>query len=117
MASSQIDLDSIEISNLNRQFYFRSQHIGKSKALVAAEILSKRNKKLRVVGHHKNIMDPSFDFKYFSQFKAVILALDNEEARSYVNKICMILNILILEAGTHGYLGQVTLEPHSGHDL
>ena len=52
-------------------------------------------------------MNSAFDLKYFYQFKAVILALDNEEARSYVNKICMITNTLMLEAGTHGFLGQV----------
>jgi len=34
---SLIDLDTIEISNLNRQFLFRSSHVGQSKALVASE--------------------------------------------------------------------------------
>lgn len=34
-----IDLDTIEMSNLNRQFLFRKEHIGKSKALVAASVV------------------------------------------------------------------------------
>ena len=29
-----IDLDTIDVSNLNRQFLFRKQHIGKSKSMV-----------------------------------------------------------------------------------
>lgn len=31
----QIDLDTIDVSNLNRQFLFHKVHVGKSKALVS----------------------------------------------------------------------------------
>lgn len=44
-----IDLDTIEMSNLNRQFLFRKQHIGKSKAITAAEaVLSRCDIKYRL---------------------------------------------------------------------
>lgn len=39
------DDDNIEISNLNRQFLFRKQHIGKSKCDIACSIGKKINKK------------------------------------------------------------------------
>jgi hypothetical protein len=39
LLSLQIDLDTIETSNLNRQFLFRRSHVGQSKAQVAAEVV------------------------------------------------------------------------------
>ena len=42
---SQIDLDTIDVSNLNRQFLFRKEHVGKSKAQVTI------NLSLRLVGN------------------------------------------------------------------
>lgn len=37
-----VDLDTIDLSNLNRQFLFRNEHIKKSKALVWANLSLQR---------------------------------------------------------------------------
>lgn len=47
----QIDMDTIETSNLNRQFLFRKRHIGESKAVVAAKAVQNFKPSAKIVAH------------------------------------------------------------------
>jgi ubiquitin-like 1-activating enzyme E1 B len=102
-----VDLDTIDLSNLNRQFLFRHEHIKKSKALVAKEAAQKFNPDVKIVAHHANIKDPEFNIEWFSGFKIVFNALDNLEARRHVNKMCLAADVPLIESGTTGFNGQV----------
>lgn len=51
----QIDLDTIDVSNLNRQFLFQRCHVGKSKSLAAKESVLRFNPKVQINAHHDNI--------------------------------------------------------------
>jgi ubiquitin-like 1-activating enzyme E1 B len=103
-----IDLDTIDVSNLNRQFLFRTEHVGKTKAEIAAMAVRKFNPDVNIIHHHGNIKDNSkFGIPYFQRFDIVLNALDNIDARKHVNRLCLAADVMLIDSGTTGYLGQV----------
>ncbi|KAJ2830019.1 E1 ubiquitin-activating protein uba2 [Coemansia erecta] len=104
-----IDLDTIDLSNLNRQFLFQRKHIKRAKADVATQAVRHFNPGLAAHAQQANIKDPAFDVDWFAQFDIVLNALDNLEARRHVNTMCLAAHVPLIESGTAGYLGQVSV--------
>lgn len=102
-----IDLDTIDLSNLNRQFLFRKQHIKKPKATVAKETASQFNPSVSIVAHFASIYDSQYDVNFFEGFDLVFNALDNLAARRHVNRMCLAADVPLIESGTTGFNGQV----------
>lgn len=102
-----VDLDTIDLSNLNRQFLFRHEHIKKSKALVAKEVAGKFRPDSKLEAYHANIKDSQFNVDWFATFAVVFNALDNLDARRHVNRMCLAANVPLVESGTTGFNGQV----------
>uniref|UniRef100_A0A4W3IZV6 SUMO-activating enzyme subunit 2 n=1 Tax=Callorhinchus milii TaxID=7868 RepID=A0A4W3IZV6_CALMI len=104
-----IDLDTIDVSNLNRQFLFQKKHVGKSKAQVAKESVLQFCPQAKITAYHDSIMNPDYNVEFFRRFTLVMNALDNRAARNHVNRMCLAADIPLIESGTAGYLGQVTV--------
>ncbi|XP_031825915.2 ubiquitin-like activating enzyme 2 [Nomia melanderi] len=104
-----IDLDTIDVSNLNRQFLFQKKHVGKSKAYVAKETAQTFNPDAKIVHYHDSITSPDYGISFFKTFKLVMNALDNRAARNHVNRMCLAADVPLIESGTAGYEGQVEL--------
>ncbi|CAH8599309.1 unnamed protein product [Schistosoma bovis] len=102
-----VDLDTIDVSNLNRQFLFRKKHVGRSKAETARDNVLEFKPTAHIVAYHKSIFSSSFDSEFFGKFAVVFNALDNLAARKHVNRMCISAKIPLIESGTAGYLGQV----------
>ncbi|KAI0084615.1 hypothetical protein BDY19DRAFT_898178 [Irpex rosettiformis] len=102
-----LDLDTIDLSNLNRQFLFRKKDVKQSKAMVAARTAAAFNPNVTITPIHGNIKEPQFDVEWFKSFDLILNALDNLDARRHVNKMCMAAGVPLVESGTAGYLGQV----------
>lgn len=102
------DMDIIEKSNLSRQFLFRSEDVGMNKAVVAKKSVLKINPNMHVIAH-QNLVSENTEEIYSNDFlkdhTAVINALDNIEARRYVDSRCVSSQRPLFESGTLGTKG------------
>lgn len=100
-----VDLDTIDLSNLNRQFLFRQKDIKQPKSTTAVKAVQHFNNS-KLVPYQGNVMDTStFPLHWFEQFDIIFNALDNLAARRYVNKMSQFLSLPLLESGTAGFDG------------
>ena len=56
-----------------------------------------------------SIMNDKYNISWFKQFGLCLSALDNRKARSHLNRMCLAADLPLVESGTAGYLGQVTV--------
>jgi ubiquitin-activating enzyme E1 C len=78
-------LDTIELSNLNRQFLFRKNDVGKYKAEVATEFIKRKFPDINIGWANNPVQDYSSSF--FRRFSLIIGGLDNMEARRWLNQL------------------------------
>ena len=99
------DNDNIEVSNLNRQFLFRKNNIGDSKARVACAIAKDINKDLNVHDQKLYVSQETeniFNDPFWESLDFVVNAVDNIKARLYVDSRCVWYAKPLLESGTLG---------------
>ncbi|KAI9600487.1 hypothetical protein H4Q26_000270 [Puccinia striiformis f. sp. tritici PST-130] len=117
-----IDMDTIDISNLNRQFLFREKDIGQPKAEIAAKFIMER-----VPKHYCKIQDK--DDAFYMQFNLVVCGLDSVQARRWIN--ATMVNLVdpenpeslkpLIDGGTEGTISgdstydHILLRVFSGH--
>lgn len=104
------DMDTIERSNLNRQFLFRNNNIGQAKSIVAASAIKKMNPDINIEAHLNRVGSETenvYDSKFYSNIDCIFNALDNVQARVYVDSRCVTYKKPLLESGTLSTKGNV----------
>ena len=103
-----IDFDSVSAGNLNRQFFYTPENIGKPKAELAARFLSRYAPESRFVAVNEMLTDENAQ-SLLCGSGLVITACDNTPARLLVAKACRKLHIPMLDCGIAGGDGRVFL--------
>jgi len=110
------DGDSIERSNLNRQFLFRPWDVTKLKSHTAAAAVKQMNPAANVTAHDNLVgakTENVYNDDFFESLNGVANALDNVEARQYMDRRCVYYCKPLLESGTLGTKGNVQVViPH-----
>uniref|UniRef100_A0A8C5I9B3 E1 ubiquitin-activating enzyme n=1 Tax=Gouania willdenowi TaxID=441366 RepID=A0A8C5I9B3_GOUWI len=106
------DPDLIEKSNLNRQFLFRPHHLQKPKSTTAAEATRNINPDMQVDAHLNKVCPATesiYNDSFYSGLNLVVTALDNVEARRYVDSRCVSNQRALLDSGTMGTKGHTEI--------
>lgn len=102
-----VDMDSIELSNLNRCLFFREEDCkGRTmKAEVVARRASNLDPSVTITPRVEKIQE--IEEEVWTEHQLVFGCLDNITARLHVNSHCYYHSIPYIDGGTHGFRGKV----------
>ena len=104
------DHDIIEKSNIIRKFLFREKDIYNLKSESAINSVKKMNNKMNCK-FYDDLINKDTEVKYNKEFyekqNAIVMAVDNFEARTYLSNQCEKYNILYFNCRTDGTYANV----------
>uniref|UniRef100_A0A6C0H836 Ubiquitin-activating enzyme E1 C-terminal domain-containing protein n=1 Tax=viral metagenome TaxID=1070528 RepID=A0A6C0H836_9ZZZZ len=98
------DSDTIEKSNLSRQYLFREKDIGKMKSITAANFMKNKYSNINIEPLTLKAGYDNINFKEMN-LTGILTAVDNNEARRFMDDICLELQIPMFDSGTEGMKG------------
>lgn len=101
------DFDTVELSNLNRQFLHHEKDIGRTKIESAKEKLLSMNPGIEVETIGEMISEANIEY-LIPECDIIVDALDNLETRHLLNRLAVKRRIPLVHGAVTGYDGQVT---------
>jgi adenylyltransferase/sulfurtransferase len=101
--------DTLELSNLQRQFIYKEEDVGKLKAELACNFAKGINSNLKTVAICKKLTSETLqEFTEFaSEYNVIVDGTDNFSSRFYTNKVAVSLGIPLFTGSAIGFEGQV----------
>jgi ubiquitin-activating enzyme E1 len=112
------DMDNIEISNLSRQFLFNDKDILKSKSKTAALKIKSmiNNEDVNIIAYENKVCKETeniFNKEFHDKIDIYLNALDNIDARKYMDNQAIKYEKPLIDSGTMGSSGNVQVViPH-----
>lgn len=103
-----VDNDIVDISNLQRQTLFSQEDIGKSKAFVAKEKLSKQNTHVEFTVYDVSLSSKNAE-RIVADYTIVIDGTDNFSTRYLINDVCVLNNKVNVHGSINEFSGQVSV--------
>jgi adenylyltransferase/sulfurtransferase len=100
-----LDADVIELSNLARQVLYKTDEVGASKAIKAAEALRDLNPAIVVTGVAVNLTVENAS-NYIEKHDLIIDCTDNFSTRYLINDVCVALKKPFVYGAIHAWEGQ-----------
>lgn len=100
-----IDHDTIELSNLNRQFLHSTADLGRPKVTSAVEKLRKLNPDIEIEGLQQKI-DESNVSQLVAGFDLIVDALDNLPTRYLLNRTALAMKLPFFHGAVNGFEGR-----------
>jgi ubiquitin-activating enzyme E1 len=110
------DMDNIEKSNLSRQFLFNDEDIRKSKSQTASKKIKLMNPDTNVIVYENKVCKETediFNNDFHNKIDIYLNALDNQDARIYMDNLAIKYSKPLIDSGTTGGKGNIqVIVPH-----
>lgn len=103
-----VDGDSVEVTNLHRQYLFTANDCGKQKVAIAAEVVAKQNPDVQVISYPVDFTMQN-GFEIVSDYQIVVDCTDNIYTRYLINDLAVAKRIPMVYASVHKFEGQLSV--------
>lgn len=102
-----VDFDYVERSNLQRQILFPTESIGRNKAVVAKEVLTKLNPEIEIFAYPEQLNSNNTDL--IKAYDIIVDATDNFSARYLISDASVVYKKPLVYGAIYKFEGQVSV--------